>query len=86
MTIFAFAAAYLLTLMAVRLAFRSFSKDTSDCFQGGGEAAWWIPGGSMLTLSEFGSAEIIARIMDTHPVDERFCVTNTNGDRPLRIT
>ncbi len=46
-TVFAVIAGYLLMLVIVGLAFRRFSKDTSDYFRAGGMAAWWLIGGSV---------------------------------------
>jgi len=46
-TVFAVIAGYLLMLVGVGLAFRRFSKDTSDYFRAGGMAAWWLIGGSV---------------------------------------
>ena len=38
---------YLLTLVCVGLAFSRFSKNTSDYFRAGGQATWWLVGGSV---------------------------------------
>ena len=38
---------FLLTLLAVGLVFRHFSKDSSDYFRAGGRATWWLAGGSV---------------------------------------
>ena len=46
-TVFAVIGCYLLTLIAVGLVFRRFSRDTSDYFRAGGMAAWWLLGGSI---------------------------------------
>ncbi|HEY1793978.1 MAG TPA: hypothetical protein VGG34_13765 [Opitutaceae bacterium] len=46
-TVFAVIGGYLLTLVAVGLVFRRFSRDTSDYFRAGGMAAWWLVGGSV---------------------------------------
>jgi SSS family solute:Na+ symporter len=46
-TVFAVIAGYLLMLICVGVAFRRFSKDTSDYFRAGGMAAWWLIGGSV---------------------------------------
>ena len=50
-TIFSIVAGYLLMLMLVGLAFRRFSKNTSDYFRAGGKATWWLLGGSMFMQS-----------------------------------
>lgn len=46
-TVFAVIAGYLLMLIIVGVAFRRFSKDTSDYFRAGGMATWWLIGGSV---------------------------------------
>jgi Na+/proline symporter len=50
-TVFAVIAGYLLMLIVVGVAFRRFSKDTSDYFRAGGMAAWWLIGGSVFMRS-----------------------------------
>jgi Na+/proline symporter len=40
-------AGFLVLLIAVGLAFRHFSKDSSDYFRAGGRATWWLAGGSV---------------------------------------
>ncbi|MFA5262560.1 MAG: hypothetical protein WC378_01955 [Opitutaceae bacterium] len=44
--VYAVAVGYLLTLVCIGLAFSRFSKNTSDYFRAGGQATWWLVGGS----------------------------------------
>lgn len=44
--IFWVGAGFLLTLLCVGLVFRRFSKDSRDYFAAGGQATWWLVGGS----------------------------------------
>ncbi len=46
-TVYAVIAGYLLVLVGVGLVFRRFSRDTSDYFRAGGQATWWLVGGSV---------------------------------------
>jgi len=46
-TVFAVVACFLAMLVSVGLAFRHFSRDTSDYFRAGGKATWWLLGGSL---------------------------------------
>lgn len=44
-------AGFLLMQVTVGLAFRRFSKNTSDYFRAGGQATWWLLGGSAFMQS-----------------------------------
>jgi Na+/proline symporter len=46
-TVFAVVAGFLIMLVSVGLAFRRFSRDTSDYFRAGAKATWWLLGGSL---------------------------------------
>lgn len=46
-TLFLVMAGFLVVLLGIGLAFRSFNSDTSDYFRAGGKATWWLVGGSI---------------------------------------
>ena len=50
-TIFWVGAGFLLTLLSVGLAFRRFSSNSRDYFCAGGQATWWLVGGSFFMQS-----------------------------------
>jgi len=43
--------AYLAMLFAIALVFRTFNKNTSDFFRGGGQSKWWLVGSSAFMAS-----------------------------------
>src|SRR3954452_12198885 len=50
-TIFWVAAGFLLTLISIGVVFRRFSRDSRDYFCAGGQATWWLIGGSIFMQS-----------------------------------